>query len=722
MKTRSLFSKVINMLLNSNRINKIALLKKVGLFLLILPFCTISTQAQTKKCLTDIIHQQKMDADPQYRRQREQLEQKIQRFVENNKSREAGMVTIPVVFQVIHNGDPVGMNENLSDAQLNAQLAQLNADFGRTNTDAGNTPAAFQGVAANTMIQFCLATVDPNTNPTTGIVRTDINTLNNVSENDCWTADYISNNFVIPLAWNTANYLNIFTVVMIRGLDQNNNCIDEGTIGYATFPGGNPSDDVAVHLSRTIGSLSSPNPLGGTVGLGRTVTHEVGHWLMLDHIWGNGCGVDDGVADTPDQAQDNMGCPNHPSPSCMNGGDMFMNYMDYVNDNCMNLFTQGQATRMMAAINTSRPGLLNSQCGMNPGNDGFTCANAIEINAAGTYNAPGPSQGNGAIAGGPGTHANWYRFTPPMSGMIRIFTCGLANGGNNHTHVYHLNTQTCANLNLNDVVYEQDRGCAGIPMDETAGVLLENVPVTMGVPIFIEWDDAHGNTNPFNWTLEYMTAGNVCTDYPATNLNLNIPDNAPAGVQSMINVPTGGTIADVNIKNLNGTHTWIGDLDFTLQSPMGTVVNLIADRCNDNDDDDFNINLDDQAANPLSCPYNLGNTEQPENPLSVLNGQNPSGNWTLTVIDDAEGDTGMLQGWTLEICVSGGGGNCPPTRAVDDNPIAGGTFQAGTQLTSMGTIGAGNNVLFRAGNNVELKPNFDMGPNAILEIRIEGCQ
>ena len=728
MKAPSLYTKASYKAIFSNGINKIGLLKKLGLFLLMLPLCSISSLAQSKKCLTDVIHLQKMESDPQYRRQRELVEQKIQRYIQNNKSREAGMVTIPLVFHVIHNGDPVGTNENLSDARLNSQLAQINADFGRTNTDAGNTPAAFLGVAANTMIQFCLATVDPNGQATTGIVRTDINTLPNVNDNDCWTPTYLDNNVVIPLAWNTANYLNIFVVERIQGLDQNNNCVNDGTLGYAQLPGGDPSTDVSVNLSSTIGSIANPNPNGGAVGLGRTVTHEIGHWLNLPHIWGDngGCGDDDGVADTPLQNVSSMGCSTFPQfDVCTPAGNgiMFMNYMDYSDDACMNMYTQGQAARMMAAINTSRPGLLNSQCGMNPANDGYTCANAIEINAAGTYNAPGPSQGNGAMDQTIANHANWYRFTPPMTGMIRVFTCGLANGGNNHNHVYHINTQSCATLNLNDVVYTQDRGCAAGPNDPANGVLLENIPVTMGTPIYIEWDDAGGNTNPFTWTLEYMGGGNACADYPATNLNLNIPDNTPAGVQSMINVPTGGTISDVNIKNLNGTHEWIGALIFTLQSPLGTTVTLINRACNVNGGTDFNISLDDEAANALSCPYNQGNTERPQNPLSAFDGQNPMGNWTLNVSDnDGENDVGALNGWTLEICVSGGGGNCPPTRSVDDNPIASGTFQAGTQLTSMGTIGAGNNVIFRAGNNVELRPNFDMGANAILEIRIEGCQ
>ncbi len=454
--------------------------------------------------------------------------------------------------------------------------------------------------------------------------------------------------------------------------------------------------------------------------MGRTVTHEVGHWLNLDHIWGNGgCASDDQVGDTPSQFMESSGCPTYPSfDACTPGGDgiMFMNYMDYSDDNCMNMFTQGQATRMMAAINASRQGLLNSQCGAG-GNDGYTCANAIEINAAGTYNAPGPSQGNGAIAGGPGTHANWYRFTPPMTGMIRIFTCGLTGAGNNHFHLYHLNTNSCASLNLNDVEYTQDRGCAASPNDPAAGVFLENIPVTMGVPVYIEWDDALGNTNPFSWTMEYMATGGGCTDYVATNVPVNIVDEMT--VTSTINIATGGTISDVNIKNLNGTHSWISDLTFSLMSPQGTTVVLIQNPCDD--EDDFNISLDDAAANAIMCPLNDAATEQPANPLSGFNGQNPMGNWVLSITDGFTGDQGMLTGWTLEICTQGGGGDCPPTRAVDDTPIASGTYQAGTQLTSMGTIPSPNNVTFRAGNNVELRPNFEVALNANLDINIAGC-
>ena len=368
---------------------------------------------------------------------------------------------------------------------------------------------------------------------------------------------------------------------------QNDECTAADVLGYASFPGGDPNLDVAVHAAFTIGSLSNPNPEGGDVGMGRTVTHEVGHWLNLDHVWGNGgCGSDDQVEDTPVQDDASSGCPTFPlTDNCTSSGSgvMFMNYMDYVDDNCMNMFSQGQATRMMAAINASRSGLLNSQCGMTGG-------------------------------------------------------------------------------------------------------------------------------------------GSECTDYMATDVPISIPNNAMGDITSTINVSDGGTITDLNIKNLTGTHTYVGDLTFTLTSPENTSVVLIENKCND-DNTGFNINLEDQASiAEVSCPLSDGHTERPDNPLSTFNGENPMGNWTLTINDNFDEDGGSLSAWTLEICIQSNGGDCPTNRIVDDTPIASGTYQAGTQLTSTGSIATGSNVTFKAGDNVQLNPDFITETNATLEIRIEGCQ
>ncbi|RYE12692.1 MAG: zinc metalloprotease, partial [Sphingobacteriales bacterium] len=150
-------------------------------------------------------------------------------------------------------------------------------------------------------------------------------------------------------AWNTSQYLNIWVCNLGGGL-----------LGYAYQPGTSAANVDGVVL----GYFTLPGGVGAPFNEGRTATHEIGHYFNLDHIWGPGNGgncASDLVADTPPQNYPNYDCPTFPSPSCNNQGDMHMNYMDYVNDACMYMFTTGQKTRMQAAISASRGGLLTSQ-------------------------------------------------------------------------------------------------------------------------------------------------------------------------------------------------------------------------------------------------------------------------------------------------------------------------------------------------------------------------
>jgi hypothetical protein len=257
-------------------------------------------------------------------------------------SRQGALIRIPVVVHVVYNTAA----ENLSTSQIQSQITVLNEDFRRMNADAGNTPASFLPVAADTEFEFCLATIDPTSNPTTGITRTPTaNTSFSVSGNAVkFTAQGGRD------AWPRNSYLNIW-VCDIGG----------GILGYAQFPGGSASTDGIVcdylYFGRG-GSAVFP------FHLGRTATHEVGHWLNLRHIWGDGgCGVDDGVADTPVSDQPNYGCTATVRCGSL---DMVQNYMDYSDDGCMNLFTQGQKTRMQALFNPGgfRVSLLGSMgCG-----------------------------------------------------------------------------------------------------------------------------------------------------------------------------------------------------------------------------------------------------------------------------------------------------------------------------------------------------------------------
>ncbi len=271
------------------------------------------------------------------------------------------VVTIPVVFHIVYRTNA----ENISTAQIMSQLEVLNDDFRRLNTDADNTWSQ----AADTEIQFCLATVDPNGNPTTGITRT------STSVNGFGTNDAVKfNSQGGKDAWPADKYMN-FWVCNIGG----------GILGYAQFPGGNPATDGIVCGSTYTGSTGTAT---APFNLGRTATHEVGHYLNLRHIWGDGnCNADDFVADTPTSDASNGGCAvGHVSCSSV---DMVQNYMDYSDDACMNLFTQGQKTRMQAvfAPGGARFSLGNSTaCGAAPTptcNDGIQNGNETGVDCGG---------------------------------------------------------------------------------------------------------------------------------------------------------------------------------------------------------------------------------------------------------------------------------------------------------------------------------------------------
>jgi len=294
-----------------------------------------------RNCGTMHYLEQQKAQDPGLEARMEQIETQTRQLISQGTEKMGMVVTVPVVFHVVYNNS----TQNISDARILAQLDVLNKDYARLNADASNTPSVFQTIAANTGIQFCMAQRDPSGNATNGIVRRST-TVTSFSSNNAvkYTAQGGSD------AWNTSQYLNIWVCNLGGGL-----------LGYAQFPGGAAATDGVVVLYSSVGGPSSPGT-ATPYHLGRTATHEVGHWLNLRHIWGDASCGNDQVTDTPTQQTSNYGCPTFPKVTCSNGpnGDMFMNYMDYTDDNCMNMFTAGQASRMNAAITASRPGLVTS--------------------------------------------------------------------------------------------------------------------------------------------------------------------------------------------------------------------------------------------------------------------------------------------------------------------------------------------------------------------------
>ena len=143
-----------------------------------------------------------------------------------------------------------------------------------------------------------------------------------------------------------------------------------------------------------------------------------------------------------------------------------------------------------------------------------------------------------------------------------------------------------------------------------------------------------------------------CVTLPSTDVPKAIPDDS--SVTSTLAVPAGGVIADVDVLNLVGTHTYMGDIDFTLTSPDATAVEILARSCSSADN--FNLNLDDEAApGAWPCPPVGGGTYRPSNPLSAFDGEDSTGTWSLTVADHASQDVGQLQSWSLRLCTEATG-------------------------------------------------------------------
>lgn len=234
-------------------------------------------------------------------------------------------IVIPVVVHILYN---TSENE-ISDAQIQSQINILNRDFNLSDISAAQIPAPFLNVAGRANIRFELARVDPNGRATNGITRKKSSRL--LWGNDDKIKDP-SFGGVSP--WDARSYLNIWVGNLVPGL-----------LGYASAPGSPLNRDGVVIKTTVMGEA------GGSFSKGRTAVHEVGHWLNLQHLWGDGTCGSDQVDDTPPQKTFNQGCPGFPklNTSCGNGdvnGEMYMNFMDFTDDACMVMFTKGQVLRM----------------------------------------------------------------------------------------------------------------------------------------------------------------------------------------------------------------------------------------------------------------------------------------------------------------------------------------------------------------------------------------
>ena len=275
----------------------------------------------------------------------QQFDNDLKRALNDNKMplNNRSVITIPVVVHIVNHP----LDENVSDAVVLSQIDILNKCFNAKNSDLDKVPIAFKQLIAKQGIAFCLANKDTNGLPTMGITRTKT-TIKNIglTKNLFETQLGGSNN------WNPDKYLNIW--VANTG---------ESITGIGSYPNLVPANQSGVVIHpRYFGKNASTK-----FGLGRVAVHEIGHYFGLYHTWGQMndtiCLTNDDVDDTPPQLYAYVGCPTYPQYSC-NASNLFMNYMDYVNDPCMFLFTEGQMQRMLKTIEVYRSGLLtaNAAC------------------------------------------------------------------------------------------------------------------------------------------------------------------------------------------------------------------------------------------------------------------------------------------------------------------------------------------------------------------------
>lgn len=377
-------------------------------------------QDHRRSCGTEFWVDRQMEINPEVEKM---YSESFREFNDNKIYRSSsfpacGMI-IPVHVVVVHpTGDSIGEGANISLDHIQSQIDVLNQDFGLYNSNAGDTPSQFS--AEDSGIQFCLASIDPDGNPTDGVTR--------YATDEIFDFGIIGPIYDTRIAikkstvWDRDHYLNIWVAPTIGS--------ESDIIGFARVPtlSSHPDiDDDGVNLKTSV--FGGPGyGIEVPYNMGRTTTHEIGHYFGLNHIAtkNNTCSGDDGILDTPRQFKQNYGCPNHPSPSCGNNGDMFMNYMDYTDDSCMSAFTADQGAYMRELIYQLRPGLIetahiacpeevtiaaeiisNNPTSCNNGNDGI-----LEVEACGgnndnyTYRIDGgPVKSTGTFSGlAPGNH------------------------------------------------------------------------------------------------------------------------------------------------------------------------------------------------------------------------------------------------------------------------------------------------------------------------------
>ncbi len=668
------------------------------LFMIAFLMCFLSSYSQEKCGMVE--HMNERMKDPEYARQykitqakfRDQLAKNLQ-----NKTSSKRMETI-IIPVAVHYPEAQESDRACLEALAQNQIDILNEDYTGTNADISDWAAAASYYpntntgAANVL--FCLATmnhptgIDPEMVEGGPAVTIGYNFGNGTSTDSAW-----------------GGYMNF----LVKD-------IGAGLLGFSPLGGSiTQGDSVTQNLGAFGSGAGCPGSgivPGAPYHLGRTVTHELGHFYNLEHTFSGSCSTDDGIADTPNQNQSSGGCPTPGSvPACESGEQaLYTSYMDYTNDACMIMFSEGQITVAEAFIMT-----LESQfkpnvvaCSVAPDfimaatNDSSSiCLPTNDVVYNLTYAATGGNtdtttfSATGMPAGATAT------FSPTSLNADGNFTLTVSNLSGATTGNYTITvTGTGVVTNTIDVNLAIESGIPTMPgltspadgLTDTAlsvdlvwGTVTDAATYTVqtatdaGFTANLTSDVVTSTTfttpllnasTQYFWRVKstnscgessysearnFTTAALTCTTENSTENNITIPGSGsdPHVVTSTINVGTDMTISDVNVT-INVDHDWAGDMELKLTSPNGTEVIVLANSKCDDGTDDIAVTYDDQASGPVVCstsPPAVGGTIQPENPLSAFNGESSLGDWVLTATDGyPSADGGTFENYSIEIC------------------------------------------------------------------------
>ena len=545
-------------------------------------------------------------------RQRLLKEEIARRLASDFEMRGGGTITIPVAVHFT-TGNPAdracleALAQNQIDI-LNADYTATNADLSIWNNQSGQYFPGLNPGSAN--IQFCLAT----------------------SNHPPAVPQLVEGQPAVTIGYNFANgsgfpefdanfqgYMN-FVVKPIGGL-----------LGYSPL-GGSVANGGAVILNTNAfgsgaGCSASGIVPGAPYNLGRTTTHELGHFYGLQHPFiadgGGSCASPDadGIADTPKVANSTYGCPTNPTPFACNAPErrLTMNYMDYVNDACMYMFTPGQ----MNVANSYISAVLQSQFKPNvcdPAEPGFILAadSDIQYSCPNTDTSVDFTFGFATVSGFNET-TTFSASGAPAGATVNFSPSSLSTDGDF--------TMTIGNLGATAT------GTYTITVTATSATVTESVDVTL--------DN--------NCTVV------VCDTYTATDTPIAIA-NGPGGVSytSTITVAEDLPIDDINVS-FSINHTWIRDITATITSPNGTAVILTNINGANGAGEYQNTVFDQEATTDIAGATPPGNIFSgsyiPQEDLSVIYGEMSAGTWTLTILDNFTDDGGTLTDFSIELCL-----------------------------------------------------------------------